>query len=639
MSDDKDSKNAFEPMRSQVKVGIGAIVQHGESSYRIIQVLDFNVVIGTDLVTGRSTSLRVGELKPVENESAMPFEDLANITDEAWQVAQERFAAISPLAGKLIIGRDEAERRAKEVNVNTATLYRWLKRYNATGSVTALIPMQRGWSRGKRRISSDSEDVIQQVINDFYLTVQRPSAKHAIEEVKTRCLRRGIEPPSHMTIRARLAEIPERKRLHLRGYKEKAQNRYTPVPGEFPNADYPLSVIQIDHTPADIILVDDIHRLPIGRPWITMAIDVFSRMVTGVYVSFDAPSETSVAMCVASSILPKEEWLLRQNIDVAWPVWGVPRTIHVDNGSEFRSNGFRMSCLNYGINLEFRPVKQPRYGGHIERLLGTFLQEMHSLPGTTFSSVKDRDGYDSEKHAAMTRSDFEHWLLTRICKIYHQKKHSSLEIRPLRKWEIGIFGNAEVQGVGISPRPADRLTVLLDFLPAFHRTIQNFGVTIDGLTYYADALRLWINATDSESGDKRKFVFRRDPRDISTVWFFDPDLKQYFKVPFANQALPSMSIWEYRQARERLRRDNADGVSEHEILKAITELRSLVDEAVKKTKKARRQAQKRKEHSRQLPDVLPALTTDLPTKPISQQKVITDNSLLDGDIDTYGDIA
>jgi hypothetical protein len=37
-------------------------------------------------------------------------------------------------------------------------------------------------------------------------------------------------------------------------------------------------VVQIDHTLLDIILVDDLHRLSIGRPWITLAIDVFSRI-------------------------------------------------------------------------------------------------------------------------------------------------------------------------------------------------------------------------------------------------------------------------------------------------------------------------------------------------------------------------
>ena len=36
----------------------------------------------------------------------------------------------------------------------------------------------------------------------------------------------------------------------------------------------PLELMQIDHTLADVIVVDEIDREPIGRPWLTLAIDV-----------------------------------------------------------------------------------------------------------------------------------------------------------------------------------------------------------------------------------------------------------------------------------------------------------------------------------------------------------------------------
>jgi putative transposase len=630
------TREAYKPRREKLSVDIGSVVQQGDNVYRIVQILDFQSVIGTDLHSGRTAHLRVGELRPVEGDVGEHVE-LAEIADEDWQIAQKRYAAISPLVGKMTIGREEAESRAEELGINAATLYRWLKRFNATGSVTSLIPGKRGWKPGNGRISADTERIISDVIENFYLTRQRPSPQQAVTEVMRKCHQKGIEPPSHTTIRARIAQISERDRLRARGHREKAINRFSPAPGTFPNADYPLAVIQIDHTPADIILVDDIHRLPVGRPWITLAIDVHSRTVTGFYLSFDPPSETSVAMCVASSILPKEEWLLTHNIDTQWPVWGIPRTIHVDNGADFRSDNFRKACLAYGINLEFRPVRQPRYGGHIERLLGTLLREIHALPGTTFSSVEKRDGYDSDKQAVMTRTEFEVWLMTLICKIYHNRKHSSIGMSPLKKWELGIFGDGEQPGVGLPPRPTDRLIVLLDFLPSFHRTVQTFGVTIDDLNYYAECLRPWINARDTDTDKKKKLLFRRDPRDISSLWFFDPELKQYFKVPFANQSLPSMSIWEYAQARDRLKKQGAGSVNEHEILRAITELRDQVESAKQKSRKARRQAQRRIEHEKPVVQVLPSVRETAAAPPRKLQE--TSDLLIDGDIDTFGDIA
>jgi len=634
---------AFKPRRERVSIDIGSLVQKGDSLFRIIQVLDFDSVIGADLYSGRTTHLRIGELRPVDDNVSEHVE-LTDIADEEWVTAQKRYAAISPLAGKLTIGREDAELRAKEVGVNVATLYRWLKKYNTTGSVISLIPEKRGWKSGNRRTIPEAEKIINDVIDDFYLTRQRPSPKQAVTEVLRRCSEKGIEAPSHTTVRARISEIPERDRLRSRGYREQSINRFTPAPGSFPNANYPLSVIQIDHTPADIILVDDIHRLPVGRPWITLAIDVYSRTVTGFYLSFDPPSETSVAMCVASSILPKEEWLITHDIDSQWPVWGIPRTIHVDNGADFRSNSFKKSCLAYGINLEYRPVRQPRYGGHIERLLGTLLREIHALPGTTFSSVKERDGYDSDKEAVMTRSEFEVWLMTLICKVYHQKVHSSIGMTPLKKWEQGVFGDGVEPGVGIPARPADRLSVLLDFLPSFYRTVQTFGVTVDGLHYYAEALRPWINAKDTATGDKKKLLFRRDPRDISALWFFDPDIKQYFKIPFADQSLPSMSIWEFMQAKERLKKEGVDAVNEHEILRAITELREQVAQAKQKSRKARRQAQRRIEHEKPVSSVLPSLkenSLQVDSSAMSRKKRqdLLGDCLTDDDIDTFGDIA
>ncbi|MDH5298124.1 MAG: DDE-type integrase/transposase/recombinase [Desulfobulbaceae bacterium] len=641
MSEDNEfelSNEAFEPVRKRVNVQVGALVRYENVVYRISQVLDFESVIGVDVETGRSVPLRIGELRLIESDaSGVPAVDLSELADEDWRIAEQRFAAIKPFVNTLTPGRRDVEQRAKEVGVDTATLYRWLKSYKAFGVVSALIPKKPGWKVGKGRIPVFAEKIIQEVMTDFYLTPQRPTAQKAVLEVLRRCRIRGIDAPSPSTIRARISRLSDKEKLRGRGFREKAQNRYMPAAGNFPNADFPLAVVQIDHTPADIILVDDVYRKPIGRPWITLAMDVHTRVVTGYYLSFDPPSETSVAMCVAHSILPKEEWMMLHKVDAQWPVWGIPRTIHVDNGADFRSNNFQQSCLMYGITLEFRPVKQPRYGGHIERMLGTLLREIHALPGTTFSSIKEREGYDAEKNAVMTKSEFEGWLVALISKVYHQRLHSSIGMTPLRKWEIGIFGNAEVQGIGLPSRPADRLTILLDFLPSFRRTVQTFGVTIDGMTYYAEALRPWINADDPETGKKRDFIFRRDPRDISSIWFFDPVLKQYFKIPFADQSLPVMSLWECQQAKEKLRREGVASVNEHQILIAITELRTRVEESKEKTKKARRQAQRRKEHEKKVSPSTP-LPVESP-KPSSSSASSSFGDLADGDIDAFGDIA
>ena len=78
---------------------------------------------------------------------------------------------------------------------------------------------------------------------------------------------------------------------------------------------------------SNLVIVDQVHRRPIGRPWLTLAIDVHTHMVAGFLVSLDPPQATSVALCLTHAVLPKEGWLSRYRIDASWPVWGRPDTI------------------------------------------------------------------------------------------------------------------------------------------------------------------------------------------------------------------------------------------------------------------------------------------------------------------------
>lgn len=612
MSDAQGERRAQDVRPHRVDLSEGNLVQHADTVYRIEKQLDFESVTATAVESGRATVLRIAELEPppFDREPVSKPRSLDAICEKEWEIARGRYAIIKPLVKMPRFGRADVQRRAKEFGRDPSTLYRWIQRYIAFEDLSTLVPEPHGWAKGHTRIPAHTEAVINEVIQDYYLTKQRPSARKTVREVDRRCNERGITSPAHSTVRARISRIPEEERLRRRGFGDLAKG-LRPAPGHFPNADYPLAVVQIDHTLVDIILVDDVYRLPIGRPWITVAIDVFSRMVTGYYLSFDDPAVTSVGLCIAHAVLPKEEWLVLHEVDATWPVWGFPNTIHADNASEFRSDSVKKSCAKRGIHLEFRPVKRPHYGGHIERLLGTLMTEIHGLPGSTFSSPVQRKGYDSEKESAMTISEFEKWLVTLICKVYHRRKHSELGMSPLKKWEIGVFGNNAVRGVGLPSRPNDRWDIQRDFMPAIERTVQRNGVSIDSRTYFAECLRRWTKVKDPDEPRKaREFIFRRDPRDIKTIWFFDPELEQYFDVPMADQSFPSMSLWEWKEVKKYLEAQGRDPNSTSEILRARTELREQAEQAQRKTKKARRKGQRRREHEKKVSPAAPTGSTE-----------------------------
>jgi hypothetical protein len=59
--------------------------------------------------------------------------------------------------------------------------------------------------------------------------------------------------------------------------------------------------------------------------------------------------------------------------------------------------------------LRYRPPGQPHFGGVVERLIGTMMQMVHELPGTTFSSTAARGAYDSDGKAVLTMWELQCW--------------------------------------------------------------------------------------------------------------------------------------------------------------------------------------------------------------------------------------
>jgi putative transposase len=422
----------------------GVKVRIGGHQCIIQQVLDLETVLGQDCQSGEVKRLKVSELAPVIPPAHAPQSiddvELVKVPDAAWNIAKQRFSAIGPLLDLQRCTRAQAAICAQLAGVSTATLYRWLKRYQQNRQLSALLPWERPGGRGQSRLAPEVETIIQATIEEVYLSKQKPSVEHVGREVIRRCRNTGLPLPHVNTVRYRIGQLSDQVRLRRREGARMAAEKYAPLQGHFPGADWPLAVVQIDHTPVDLILVDDIHRRPVGRPWITLAIDVFSRMVAGFYVSFDPPSAMSVGLCLAHAILPKETWLAKHHVATSWPVWGVMSVVHADNAKEFHSRMLKKASENYHIELQWRPVAQPHYGGHIERLLGTFNRDIHTLPGTTFSNPTARGTYDSDKASALTLAEFERWLTIHIVEVYHQRLHSELGTTPIKRYEEGLFG-------------------------------------------------------------------------------------------------------------------------------------------------------------------------------------------------------
>lgn len=575
----------------------GLLVRSGDRSYKITHLLSVDSVLAVDLLTNESTRLRVDSITVQDDttsqgaESQSKDRDLSLYSNEEWAEAQRRFQAIKPLLENPLRTRADADKIAAATGIHTATLYKWLKLYQQAGHVSALVPTKRGRKMGTRLLAKEQEKIIESAIEDLYLNKQRHKPQDIIEEVQRRARLAKTAAPHPNTVRNRIAELRPADTLRRRGFKEHARNRYAPILGEFPGATHPLAVVQIDHTEVDVILVDEVNRKPIGRPWISVAIDVYSRMIAGLYLSFEKPSSAAVGMCVSHAICPKREYLAELGVSGDWPVWGVMNAIHVDNAKEFRGVVLERGCEEYAIDLQWRPVLLPHYGGNIERWMGTLANEIRKLPGATFSNPVQRKGYDSEAKSALTLREFEQHLVDFIVNVYHQRRHSQINMPPRAKWEQGVLGDAETKGTGLMPIPEDPLRIQLDFMPFFERSVQQYGIQIDGICYYDNVLDPYINDVDPANPKaKRKFLVRRDPRDISKVYFFDPADNRYVPLPYRNIGHPAMSLWELKEVQRILKEQGTRDVDEHLIFEALDRMRARIEEAQQKTKAARRQA-------------------------------------------------
>ncbi|WP_106791150.1 Mu transposase C-terminal domain-containing protein [Aquimarina sp. Aq78] len=571
---------------AQLSFKPGVKVNYNNSPAVIIKIVDLDLITIQMLESNIVHTIKTNKVEPhIESSDIKKDIPIDALTEKEWLLAKKRYDILKPILNNKT-NSDYIKNIAKANNIHFTTLYRWIKIYNKTKTISSLCGSKRLGGKNKSRLDSISNDIINNTITDLYLDPSKKSISKIIRAITIKCKDKDITPPHPNTIRNRIKNLSEEEVLRKRYGKSKARDKFEPIRSEFPGANYPLSVVQIDHTCVDIILVDEHYRKAFRRPYLTLAIDVYSRMVVGLHLSFDPPGAMGTGLCIANAILAKEMILEKHGINGEWPCWGTMATIHLDNAKEFRGEMLKRACQNYAINIEHRPVATPHWGGHVERLLGTFAKEIHNLPGTTFSKISERENYNSQAKASLTINEFEKWLLTYIINVYHKKNHSTINMPPLEKYRQGIFGK---KGIGVPPKLLNERKVRLDFMPFVERTIQEYGVVIDHIYYYDEVLKRYIHSKENQSKNsrKRKFIFKRDPRDISIIYFYDTELNEYFEVPYRDTSKPPISIWEFNEVVNKLQKDNIP-IDEDSIFIAYKNMEEIELKSIRETKRLKR---------------------------------------------------
>jgi putative transposase len=507
--------------------------------------------------------------------SSSRIPDFRTASEAAWQVARQREAVVRSLADLSPLTIERADEAAHALGISRSLVYRLVARYRRRRHTSSLHLRTRGRARRARQLDPRLESLVATTIDTFYLTEQRPRLADLLRALTVQCRQQRLPVPCYRTVKHRVEAIDRKVIVARRLGFRAAQQAFGPVRASPLNALQPLDMFQVDHTRVDVMVVDEQDRLPIGRPWLTLAIDVASRVVAGFTVSLEAPSTVSVALVLAHAVLPKGTWLADRQLEIEWPVSGIPEYLHLDNAPEFESAALVRGTEEHGMALVHRPVRRPSYGGHIERLIGTMMGAVHLLPGTTFSNVAEKGEYPSEGRATLTLAELERWLALEIAG-YHERVHSALRRPPMRVWREGLARRPH------PPRSvADPQRFFIDFLPGVRRRVRRDGIRVFAIQY-------WDNILSPVAGRSPELMdIRYDPRNLSRVFLRHED-GTFWTIPYADLGWPPVSLWELRAARARLTAKGRGEVDTDTLMRAVAAQRRVIDDAQRQTMRTRR---------------------------------------------------
>lgn len=262
---------------------------------------------------------------------------------------------------------------------------------------------------------------------------------------------KGLPVPSYETLRLRIDGGASIETWTEKYGAVEARRRFKGTrPGL--SAKARLDVVLIDSTVVDgwCVLDDRLGiMIPAGRPTLTVAMDVCTRTVLAVVLTFEPPSLHTIMSCV-QLVNVKKVRLIDEHPELAelWAEkWGKPDTIVVDNAWEQVGVSFQDACEDAQINVEWAPVKNPEYKAVIERVFHTLNKKLfHKLVGVVPlpPTMMRKLGLDPRKDATITRSRLELLIHRTLRDSYQFETHAGLGVSPEAAWRAGTAPGREL---------------------------------------------------------------------------------------------------------------------------------------------------------------------------------------------------
>lgn len=429
---------------------------------------------------------------------------------------------------------------------SVSAVLRWRLKYVQSGNDLVSL-VKRNAKRGNRlnRYPDEVVEMVNRAIDSVYLKEERRPVQEVVhatcalvdKENELRPKSSRLKRPTRRLIERMILEIPAYDRCVARHGRETANKQFRAVVGHRVT-EAPLRRAEMDHTLLDLMVIDDDSGLPLGRPYVTVCIDDYSRCVLGIYIGFEPPSYLTVAHCLKHAFLPKT--YLRERyprIIGEWIAHGVMAILVVDNGPEFHSVSLENACYSLGMELHYAPRKIAWFKGIIERVQGTLNREVaHGVPGTTFSNIFEKEDYDPLRHAVVRLSVLREVVHMWVVDVYHERVHRTLKAPPIAMWKSSI--SADDIHLPDDPAVFDAIMGRSE-----ERRLTHKGIEFEGLFYNSPELTLLRR----QLGDVLDVAIRIDDSNVGQIFVLSPDKKRIFTVPAVNLAYAKgLSAWQHK---------------------------------------------------------------------------------------------
>ncbi|MGE7717622.1 Mu transposase C-terminal domain-containing protein [Priestia megaterium] len=295
----------------------------------------------------------------------------------------------------------------------------------------------------------------------------------------------------------------------------------------------PGSRYQIDATIGDVYLVSEINRSwIIGRPVIYIVIDVFSRMVVGMYVGLEGPSWTGAMMALANVVTDKKVYCANYDIEIDekdWPSNHLPEILLADKG-EFEGYNVDRLITAFNLHVENAASYRADWKGIVEKQFDLIQKKVKPLlSGYIDKDFQERGAKDYRLDAKLTLKEFTQILIKQILQ-YNKKHYLKSYVRdkelvaaevlpiPVDLWNWGIQNRTG------KLRVFPEELVKLQLLPRAKATVTFKGIQFKGISYSCESAlkEMWFENARMKGSWKVELAY--DPRDISNVYVIDESI-------------------------------------------------------------------------------------------------------------------